>query len=154
MPKPSDAGKQRKPLSRMRSSILLGMKFFLVVIDWNAGVSGLHEDFSSKGCSMQLNILFLNRGVRGMLGWKDYLAVDILFLIIGVYIDCATVFQNDANMAGVHSVYSEVVSKVVSQNHARGWSVAKLEKLRRVRRAFKQKVVSLFWLSVHPDYLR
>lgn len=67
-----------------------GVNFFLVTIYWEAGVSGVHIDFSSKICSMQFNCLFRNSGVRGMLNEKDFCAVEIVFPTVGASIDRAT----------------------------------------------------------------
>lgn len=55
MKMPDVVEKQSHPLSQMRVSILHGINSLLVAIDREAGVPGIHADFSIKGCSMQLN---------------------------------------------------------------------------------------------------
>lgn len=78
-----------------------------------------------------------------MLEGKYYPAMMLKFPVIGAYID-APGFRNEAIVTGVHRIYSDIVSKVMSQNYDREWSVAKLEILRNVGSAFKPKVVNTF----------
>lgn len=52
------------------------------------------------------------------------------------YSDRVSEFCNDANRTFVHQIYSEIVSKVVSQKNGRGCSVAELEKMCRDDCAF------------------
>lgn len=59
MTKPSGAGKDGQSLSRMKVSILFGVKYLLAAIEWDASAPGIHDDFFNKVCSMQLNGLFL-----------------------------------------------------------------------------------------------
>lgn len=70
MMKPSVVIEQKQPLSPMRISILRGVAFLLAVTHWDTGVSGIHADFSSDGCSMQLDDHFQNKSVRGMIEGK------------------------------------------------------------------------------------
>lgn len=65
---------------------------------------------------MQLNGLELIGDVHGLLKGKDYRVGDVMFPIIGTYIEAATTSQNGANMTDVHSIYSGMMSKVVSWN--------------------------------------
>lgn len=109
-----------KPVSRMRASILFGVSSPLAATERQAGISGLYLNCSSKSCSMQCNGFFLNSGVRGMLEGKDCRAVDIIFLFIGASTDRAAAFQSSVEMAGVHRMYSDIVSKMVSQNYSSG----------------------------------
>lgn len=69
-----------------------------------------------------------------------YQAVRMVFPTIGIYINRGTGFESDANITGVHRMYSDVVSKVVSQNYSQGWIVAELETWRRDVCAFKNLV--------------
>lgn len=57
---------------------------------------------------------FLNKGVREMLEENEYRAVYIIFSIKGAYINRVTEFQNDTNTNGVHYIYFDIVSNVVS----------------------------------------
>lgn len=85
----------------MGMSFLRGLNSMRAAMLGNGGVPGLRETLSSKDCSMQLENLFLNSGVREMLERNEYCAVYIIFSIIGSCIDHATRYQNDANMTGV-----------------------------------------------------
>lgn len=64
-----------------------------------------------------MNELFLNSGVRGMLEVNNYHEVDIAITFIGAILDRTIGFLNDENMTGVHRMYSDVVSEVVSLNN-------------------------------------
>lgn len=75
---------------------------------------------------------------------KDDRAVDIVIQIIGAYIDRAKRFQNEANITGLHSIYFDMMYKVLSRNYGRRWFVAKLESLRKDVCVFKQKVANKF----------
>lgn len=79
-----------------------------------------------------------------MLEEKDHCSVDMLFLIIEAFIERTAGFQNNTNMAGVHCVYSKIVSDVVLQDYGGGWSVAKVEKFYRDVCVFKNKAVNVF----------
>lgn len=52
-----------------------------------------------------------------MLDGKDIVAVDIVFIIIGTYIDQAAQFQNDASINGVPRVHFDIVSELMSQSY-------------------------------------
>lgn len=103
---------QRQPLSQISVSILRGLNLLLAAVEREAGVPGLHMDFSRKSCSLQLNVVFLMSGVRGMIERKDYRAVDTLFTILEAYTDRASQFQNGADMTRVYRMYSVVVFNV------------------------------------------
>lgn len=85
-----------------------------------------------------------------MLKEKDYRAVDTTFQIIGAYIEHATEFQNDANNTYVHSMYSDIVNKVVTQNCSQRCSVAKFEKGTEMFVRSKTRSWAFFSLSAHP----
>lgn len=150
----SGAERQRQPLNRMRVSILCGANFLLAANDRGASAAGLHVDFPSKSCFMQFNGRFLNNGVREILERKNYHAVDIILSITDAYIDRATGFQNVASKTGVHRMYADIVSKVVSQNYGQEWSVAILKYFRKDVCAFKHKLVNMFSPFAHPDSLQ
>lgn len=52
----------------------------------------------------------------------------MMLQVIRAYIDPAAGSQNDANVTGVHCIYSDMPSKVVLQNYGRAWSVVKFRK--------------------------
>lgn len=89
---------QSQLLSQMRVPFLSGVNSLLAAINRDAIVPGLPVHVCSKGCSMPLWGLVLNRSVRGKLEGNDYLTVDMLSLIMKAYIDLEIGFQNDANM--------------------------------------------------------
>lgn len=144
---PSGIVKQRKLLSQMEVSKQLGMNSVLATTDRNAGTTGLHVDFSSKGRAMQLIGYLHYGGNLGILERKDYLAEDIIFTITGAYINRETWFRNGANMTGFLCMYSNIVSKIVSRNYGRGCTVAELETLRKNVCAFKHQVLNMFLLA-------
>lgn len=67
MTNPGIVQRQRRSLSEMVVSSLLGSNSLLESTERVARVSRLHVDFPHKGRSMQWNGLFLNTGVRGIL---------------------------------------------------------------------------------------
>lgn len=120
MTKPSEVVDQRNTLLEMRFFIPRGLNFLLAASDIDADVPELYVDYSSNGYSIQLNGHFLDKGVRVMVGRKGYLKVDVLFLIIGAYIDRVIWFQKCANMTSVNHMYFIIVSEVVSKSYGRG----------------------------------
>lgn len=52
-----------------------------------------------------------------MLKEKQSRTVNIVFLIIKIYIDCAAEFLKNAKMTAVHRMDIDMVSKVVSQSY-------------------------------------
>lgn len=94
--------RQRQLLSRLRVFILRGFNSLLAASKREAGVSGLDVNVSINGFSDHLCGLFLLGDVCEMLNGKDYHAENMVTPIIEVYIDCATRFQNDPKMTGVH----------------------------------------------------
>lgn len=123
--------RQRQPLSRVRLSNKSGVISLHAEIERGAGIPGLHVDFSNNGISRQLNILVLNSSVRLIIVGKEYRAAYMRFPIIGASFDRAARIQNDANMTGVHCMYPDMMSEVMSQKLGRRWSVAELKTLRR-----------------------
>lgn len=154
MTKPCNVDWQRQSLSWMRVSILYDLNSLLAAIERKAGVIGLHVEISGKGCSTQLNDLFLNSCVRVVLEGKGHRPKNVVFPIIWAYIDCATGFRNDANRTGAHRMYYDLMFKVLSQNCGWGWSAAKLETLRKDVSAIKYKIENIFRLYTHSVYLR
>lgn len=63
-----------------------------------------------------------------MFDGNDYRTLDIMFPIIEPYINRAAEFHNNVNKTSAHSIYSDIGSKVVPQNHCRERSKTKLEK--------------------------
>lgn len=136
----------------MRVSILRDVNSLLAASERDAGIAGLVADFSSKSCCTLSNGLFLNSDVSRVLKGKDYRAMDLVFLITEIYIDRATALQKDANRTGFHRLYSDTMSKVVSQNHVREWSVARLETLCSDICAYNHMLVNMF-LHACPSVL-
>lgn len=56
-------------------------------------------------------------------------------------------------MTAVHLIFSDIVSKAMSQIYGSGWSVAELDQLHNAFCPFKHNVVNIFRLSAHSDYL-
>lgn len=148
--KPVGAVEQTQLLCLMRASILYGVSSLLATIDRETSDFGLRVECSSTGCSMQLNGIFLKSGVRGMLKRNDRREVCMQFSIIKASINRAICIQKGANVTGVHGVYSDIVSKLVSQIYSGGYFPAEIEKLRREVGRFRHKVVNMFSPSAHP----
>lgn len=115
---PGGIGEQRQPLSRMRVFVLRVVSSLLAAIDRKAPIPGIHVDFSSSVFSLQLIGLLLNKGVRRMLKEKQCRAADMVLSSIGAFIDRAIGYRKDANMAGGHRMYSDIVFEVVSQKYS------------------------------------
>lgn len=98
MTKPDAFEKQRQPLSRIRLSNLHAVNSLFAVIERESGVIALYVDFSSIGCSMQLNGLYLTGDMCGMLKRKVYCAVNMVFSIVRAYVDHPKGFQTDVNI--------------------------------------------------------
>lgn len=86
---------------------------------------------------------FLNSDLRGMLEEKDKRAVRMIFSIFGAYIDRAAEFRNEANMNGLYNMYSDVMSRVVSQNYGQRRYVAEPDTMCRDVCAFTRDVVNI-----------
>lgn len=128
----------------MKISILSGFRSLVIASSWNAYDPRLHVDFSSKFCSMQSYVLFQNIYICITIESKNYSAVDIVFSNARTNLDRAAGFQNDANITKLQRMVSDMVSKVVQQNHGRGSSTTELEELRSDFCACKPKVIILF----------
>lgn len=89
-----------------------------------------------------------------MLKGKEFCAVVIVVPSVGTYINRATDVQYEANTSNFHSMYSNIVLKVVSQNYGRECSVVESEKLGRDVCTTNRKVVTIFCQSADPNYLR
>lgn len=116
--KPGAVERQGQPLNGNRVSIRRDVNSSIAAIFREASVLDLHVDLSIKACSMQFGRLFLNSGALVVLKDKDYRSVYAVFLIIEAYIKRATGFLYDANMTCFRRTYSNIVSKVVSQNYS------------------------------------
>lgn len=135
---------RKKQLIRMKVSILWDVNFLLAAAYRDAGVSGLHVDFSENGFCVQLNGLFLKRYVHKLLKEKDYCVVGMIFPTLKAHIDRARRVQRNTNMTGVPCMYSKLVTKSSVSDYCQWWSAAELEKLGSKVLALKYKVVSMF----------
>lgn len=99
--------------------ILRGVNFSLLAIDQDARLHELNVTVFSKGYFMLLDGSFLNSDVCGMLGGKDYRAVNTVLLVLRIYINNATGFKNNLNLNGAHCMDSGLVSKVCLYNYDR-----------------------------------
>lgn len=66
-------------LNRMGLLITRDGNCLHAVIDQEAAVSNLQVDYSSRGCSTQMNGFLVNSGVCGIPEGKDYCTVDMVF---------------------------------------------------------------------------
>lgn len=127
----------------MRVCIICGVNFLLAATDWDANVPGLHVAIFSNAYFLQLNVLFLNSGFRGMHEGRYYCAVNIFLPSIRAYILCETWLQNKASMTGNHRWCFDIVSKVISQNYGRDCHQQSLEI------CAETFVGLMIWLKIH-----
>lgn len=88
-----------------------GLNVLLSAFQTKAGTYFQRVDFSRKKPSLELNGLFINRDVKGMLEGKDVKALNVAFLFRDTFIDRASRVVQPAPMTGVHFMCMELVAR-------------------------------------------
>ena len=107
---------------------------------------GMKVDLSKHEGSAQLNGIFLPTGLRGMVEGKDYRVLDIVFPFVFGYADIWLGSQDEAPLTRIHVFYTDLVNRLMSNNHSRGWSAADMDELQNAVREFKK----LLWCVFGP----
>lgn len=87
---------------------------------------GFYLGFSHGETSLQLNVVFVDNGILGMLEGKDYPVADMVFLTVFGFNHRATGYTTPPKMTKVHLMYSSESIKVVACSWKRGWTAKEL----------------------------
>lgn len=142
--KHSGRGKRPRMFSSIRTSVLRGCNTALAEFQKYYVMPGVKVDFSKHEGSSQLNGIFVQDGLRGMLEGKDYRTLDMSFPFIFGYVGTWLGYYEDASLTRVHVMYTDLVNRVMSDNNSNGWSTEDLEELRSTVLLFKKQVWALF----------
>lgn len=78
-----------KPLVQIRNGIIWERNVLLFGIQRESGTAVVEADFSRRYVSFEVNRLFVNTGVRGLLEGKEYEAVDMMLPFVARFEDGA-----------------------------------------------------------------
>ena len=128
----------------LRHTVLKGCNSLLRSIQDLYTMPGIRYDFSKKECSTALNGIYTNTGLRGMLEGKDYKVLDTIFPIVFAYVDTWLSDNDSAPLTEVHTLYTDIINTILSDNHGNGWIADDLDTLQSEIKIFKTKMVGLF----------
>ena len=137
-------GKRPRLFSSIRTSVLRGCNTVLAEFQKYYVMPGVKVDFSKHEGSSQLNGIFVQDGLRGMLEGKDYRTLDMFFPFIFGYVDSWLGYAEDAPLTKIHVMYTDLVNRLMSNNNGNGWSTGELQDLRSAVHLFKEHVWTLF----------
>lgn len=142
--KQSGRGKKPRVFNSIKTAVLRGCNTVLAEFQKYYVPPGLRVDFSKHEGSSQLNGIFVQDGLRGMLEGKDYRTLDCFFPFIFAYVDSWLGYSEEAPLTKIHVLYTDLVNRLMSDNYSNGWSDAELQDLRSTVLTFKKQVWSLF----------
>jgi len=105
-------GNKERVIGSMKNQILKACNSILRDIQENNHTPGLHFDFSTKDCSKQLNGIFTNDGLKGMLEGKDYRNLDYVFPFVTAFIDKITGQNNNPELTEINIIYTDIVNEL------------------------------------------
>lgn len=131
-------------------SILRGINSLLATLERDYFVPGLTIDFSTSELGQQLNGLFLEHGLRGMLEGRHFKSLDMVFPFIGAFIDFCCDEVNEAPLTTLFSKYSKIMFTCLWKKE---WTLSNIQSLRSEISAFQQLFIDVFQQH-HPSGLR
>ena len=131
-----------RTFKKVKKSILVGSNSILSAIERDYYITGLHVDFSKGEKGTNLNGLFTEDGIRGMLSAKDYHHVDMVFPFIAAFIDTCCDEVETAPLTSICTQYSDLVAWVMKRGRIKHWTAAELESLQNSISYFKQSMLS------------
>lgn len=95
----------------------------LVAMERDRSLPGIKTKVLHTEALLRLNGFSLNGRVRAMFDGSDYCAVDIVISFLCGFIDRVTGLTKRPKFNIVHAIYSSLISRVVSGNCKRRWTV-------------------------------
>ena len=129
--------------SSQRTAILRACNSILRAIQEDCGSSGIHIDFSTKETSSNLNGIFLETGVRGMLEGKDYRNLDYFFPFVAAFVDRIS-GCTEGSLTLVHTLYSKLLHELLVEVEYEGISTIQLKKIQCLINLLKRESKKLF----------
>lgn len=124
-------GRMSEQPSGMKHGALRGCNALLMCIEEDCDIPGMRVDVSEEDTSADLNGLFTNTGIRGMLAGKDYRNGDSLFSFVAAFIDRATGFVRNAPMTRVLFRYSMLLKMVMNRDEWYGLRAENVAEMKR-----------------------
>ena len=146
----ASTGNSSKSFKSVQLSVLRGINSLLATIERDYFVPGLTIDFSTSEIGQQLNGLFLNQGLRGMLEGRHFKSLDMVFPFVAAFIDFCCDELEQAPLTTLLSMYSELLFKCLWK---KDWTPIDLESLHSKILVFKQLFTDIFQQH-HPSGLR
>ena len=135
---------QARTFGSVRSLILSGVNHILRGIQEDSPMPNLRVDYSVSTKSWRYNGIFLEDGLVGLLQAKDFQSLDMVFPIVGGFIDRCCGEVSDCPNTRVFTKYSDVLNFVFRRRLKLGWVEEELEELDEMIRDFKSTAVEVF----------
>lgn len=141
---------QSKTFKSVHLSILRGVNSLLATIEKDYFVPGLTIDFSTSEIGQQLNGLFLEQGLRGMLEGRHFKSLDMVFPIVGAFIDYCCDEIDTSPLTILFAMYSDLLFTCLWKKK---WTKLDLDSLDGKISTFKELCIDTFQQH-HPSGLR
>lgn len=99
---------QGRVLSPLKVEVLGEGNSVLSVMREHCSLPRLQIDFSKTKVWVQLNRIYMETGLRGMLREKHYQSLDMVFPFISAFVDNVSGYGEPYPMIGVHTMYSKI----------------------------------------------
>lgn len=109
-----------KPLEWIINAVLQGFSVLHSKIQGESVSPLMEVEFSKADASSEIEWLFINMGVSGMLEDKFFDDVDMFFPVVVGFVDRATGYRQSSLIELVHIMYSELLNKLTKDWNEEG----------------------------------
>lgn len=93
-------------------------------------IPGMKVYFSKNDDWSQLNVIFLQTGLKRMLKGEDYHALDFFFPSAFAYVSTWARLSQDVFLTNIHVQNTIIINLLMWDNYKNGWAVKDVENMR------------------------
>ena len=142
---------RKKMFKSIRRSVLKSVNEILSRMQVESYVPDFRVDFSSKESSTDLNGLYTNDGLVGMLEAKNFKCLDTIFPFVCAFID-RVCQEGWGPLTSIYSIYNDVIAYTFDRDSSNPWKQENVEWIRFLIFKLKKLMVAEFGYS-HPSNL-
>lgn len=134
---------------KIGKSYYTSLQFFTGGAQKDSQLPVLRVEFSLTAEELRHNRYFTHAGIRGVLKGKYHGKLEVVFLFVAAFVDCALTMESTGPMKKGNKKYAEL-SSILYRTHKRMiWSKVAIRKLKEKVKALKTEVVEQFGLHSH-----
>lgn len=133
-----EPAEKRRKKSSLEMSLLKACSRILAHVEERCALRGLHLNFAKNEIAAQLNGLFTEDGIRGLLEGKNHYGVDMVFPFLVSSFDRSTGSEANGDLIATSMQCIDIVNKGLADHREVKWVQGKLTKLCPETEAFKR----------------